>query len=195
MKIYTRTGDTGETALFSGGRVPKHHLRIEACGTVDEINSTLGLAHSLATSEELLPVLLTIQHSLFVVGAQLATPEPENLAVDPLTGENINELEAWIDRFEETLPPLTQFILPGGTAAASALHQARSVCRRAERILTRMREELPDPIPDEPLVYLNRLSDLLFVMARVANQRAGSEDQIWQGRLGRQSESGEKRDA
>lgn len=184
MKIYTRTGDQGETALFSGGRVPKHHLRIEACGTVDEINSSLGLAHSLEPGEDLVSVLRKIQHSLFIVGAQLATPDPEKLAVDPLTSDDIEQLESWIDQFEETLPPLTRFILPGGTAAASALHQARSVCRRAERILVRMNTELPDPFPGEPLVYLNRLSDLLFVMARAANRQAGEEDQIWEGRRG-----------
>lgn len=162
--------------------MPKHHLRIEACGTVDEINSSLGLAHSLEPGTDLAAVIRNIQHSLFVVGAQLATPNQEKLAVDPLTSVDIEQLESWIDRFEETLPPLTQFILPGGTASASALHQARSVCRRAERILTRMNAELPDPLPGEPLIYLNRLSDLLFVMARVANRQAGEEDQIWERR-------------
>ncbi|MEX0594225.1 MAG: cob(I)yrinic acid a,c-diamide adenosyltransferase [Balneolaceae bacterium] len=182
MKIYTRTGDHGETALFSGGRVPKYHLRIEAVGTVDEINSTLGLAHSLNPGDALRPILESVQRTLFVVGAQMATPDRDKLAVDPIEGRDIVQLETWIDQLEETLPPLTQFILPGGTAAASALHQARSVCRRAERILTRIHSELPDPPPGEPLVYLNRLSDLLFVMARTANLQAEQSDRIWEGR-------------
>ncbi len=182
MKIYTRTGDQGETALFGGPRVAKDHARIEAYGTVDELNADLGVARVELVAEafgtsDIETLLNSVQHHLFDIGAELATPAPEEKGTALLADRHIELLEKSIDAFEAELPPLTQFVLPGGTRSAAHLHVARCVCRRAERLVVSLghREELRDV----PIIYLNRLGDLLFVLARVANHRDGSGDVPW----------------
>lgn len=187
MKIYTRTGDLGETGLFGGGRVPKDHVRVEAYGAVDELNATLGVAGAqLATAgeSELAGRLSILQADLFVIGGQLATPPAAAggraaAHVPRLHEARIAAMEGWIDEAEGELEPLRNFILPAGTPAAGALHLARTVCRRAERRVVTLRETAAfDP---NLLVYLNRLSDLLFTLARLANARAGTADVPWLG--------------
>lgn len=185
MKIYTKTGDRGETGLFGGGRVPKDHVRVEAYGEVDELTSTLGLviAHLQAAGEqEMANGLRQVQADLFTIGANLATPAPEdggreNPYIPVLDAARVPALEAWIDAGDAELEPLKSFVLPGGTAAAAALHLARTVCRRAERRVVGLAREAT--IDDAMVIYLNRLSDLLFTLARVANRRAGVEDVPW----------------
>lgn len=177
MKIYTKTGDRGETGLWGGQRVSKDALRVHAYGTVDECNATLGLARTSAMDQELDQLVNTLQNQLFVVGADLATPgEAANI---PRIGEDdVLFIEQAIDRLEEQLEPLKQFILPGGSAAAAQLHLARTICRRAERwVVSLARDESINP---QIGIYLNRLSDLLFVLARAANQRAGVSDVPWE---------------
>lgn len=177
MRIYTRTGDTGETGLIGGQRVPKDDVRVEAYGTIDELNAALGLARSLIEQEDLNTLLEHIQSQLFDIGAELASP-PERAAQFASVGEaEVQTLEAAIDRLEAELEPLRQFILPGGTLAAAALHLARTICRRAERrVVTLSRHST---VNGAIIKFLNRLSDLLFVMARVANHRAGVPDVRW----------------
>lgn len=179
MKIYTKTGDDGETGLFGGARVPKDHARVEAYGAVDEANAVIGTAIAQLDDPELGEALTRIQSDLFTVGAVLAT-DPASTSAKAITQvaeEDVVRLEGWIDAFEATLPALKSFILPGGSGAAAALHHARTVVRRAERRVTGViREGEIDP---STLRYLNRLSDLLFVMARVANRRAGVADTPW----------------
>ncbi len=175
-RIYTRTGDGGETGLFGGRRVAKDHLRVEAYGTLDEANSALGVlaAH---LDGDLADVVYGVQRTLFDIGAELATPEPGRVpAVEPAAADALEHL---IDRWEEHLEPLRTFILPGGTPAAALCHQARSLVRRAERrVVALARVEAVNP---EILRYLNRLSDCLFVMARLINRRAGTPDVPWEG--------------
>ena len=182
MKIYTRTGDQGTTALFGGDRVTKSHPRIEAYGTVDEVNSAVGLARSLLRGEpgedRLDPVLAHLQADLFVLGADLATPSAAKPTVPRMEAGHAERLEREIDRFDEALPPLKHFILPGGTSAAAALHLARTVCRRAERLAVSAAGL--EALNEHAVTYLNRLSDLLFVLARWANREAGLEDATWQ---------------
>ncbi|HXX31595.1 MAG TPA: cob(I)yrinic acid a,c-diamide adenosyltransferase [Myxococcaceae bacterium] len=178
MKIYTKTGDAGETGLFGGGRVPKDSPRVEAYGEVDELNATLGVARAggVGALDGLIQVL---QERLFTVGAVLATPRGSraDAHIPHLRPEWISEMEATVDRLEVELPAMTHFILPGGTPGAASLHQARTVCRRAERrVVPLVREGTVDA---EVLVFLNRLSDLLFVMARAVNRSAGVEDVKW----------------
>jgi cob(I)alamin adenosyltransferase len=187
MKIYTKTGDAGETGLFAGPRVRKDDLRIEAYGTVDELNAVLGLArsHSTVAAREKLPVeidaLLTgIQHTLFDLGSELATPDPKSRGTNFVTAKQIESLEQAIDRFESQLPPLKNFILPSGTPGAAWLHLARTVCRRAERRVVTLTLRETGKLSPEILIYLNRLSDLLFVLARAVNQSAGQPDVQWQ---------------
>jgi cob(I)alamin adenosyltransferase len=180
MKIYTKTGDQGDTGLFGGPRVGKDAPRIEAYGTVDELNSVLGIARAQGLDAEFDALVAKIQNDLFAVGAQLATPDPAHVASARVGAAEIAALEQAIDRFESRLEPLRQFILPGGCPAAAYLHFARTVCRRAERRLVALMRTPSEPIAPEPLVYLNRLSDLLFVMARVANRSAGTSDVPWQ---------------
>jgi cob(I)alamin adenosyltransferase len=181
MKIYTKTGDRGETGLYGGGRVRKDAPRIEAYGTVDELNAVLGMARAEPLPAEIDGLLARVQNELFDVGAELATLDPA--ARGPQIGEpQIAGLEQEIDRFEAHLPPLKQFILPGGTRAAAALHLARTVCRRAERRVLTAAAIDEAPISAQIVVYLNRLSDLLFVLARAANQAAGQPDVAWQKR-------------
>jgi cob(I)alamin adenosyltransferase len=179
VKIYTKTGDLGETSLLGGMRVPKDHLRVAAYGDVDETNAALGAVRALA-EEPLERLLLAIQKDLFAIGAQLADPTHKVAAKRTkaaVTAAHVRRLEKAIDGREAKLPPLRSFVLPGGTPAAALLHQARTVCRRAERsVVTLAREADVDP---RIIVYLNRLSDLLFVLARVENHRAGFAEDRW----------------
>ncbi len=176
-RIYTRTGDRGETGLIGGRRVPKDHLRVEAYGAVDEVNASLGVVRAQTGDVELAALLDEIQHRLFDLGAELATPPGVTETAPTVDAAEVERLEESIDRYQTSLPPLREFILPGGTSLAAALHVARTVCRRAERrVVTLAREET---VRADLLRYLNRLSDLLFVLARVANQRAGRPDVIW----------------
>ncbi|MFV9507348.1 MAG: cob(I)yrinic acid a,c-diamide adenosyltransferase [Oscillochloridaceae bacterium umkhey_bin13] len=176
MKIYTRTGDAGETGLFGGQRVTKDALRVQAYGTVDECNATLGVARAAGLEAGLDALLAQIQNQLFVVGADLATPD-ESPHIPRIGAEEVAWLEATIDELEAELAPLRQFILPGGTPGAAQLHLARTVCRRAERWVVSLRQE--ETLNPQVLTYLNRLSDLLFVAARVANARANTPDVPW----------------
>lgn len=181
MKIYTRTGDTGETALFSGSRVSKHHPRIQAYGTVDETNAIIGMARAHIVGVEaaaaLDHMLGRIQNELFVVGADLATPSEARASVPRIGASHVLVLEQDIDRLDADLPELKKFILPGGHPAAAALHVARTVCRRAERETVAGVEE--HGLSRDVVVYLNRLSDFLFVAARWANRSAGLADVTW----------------
>ncbi|HET9948402.1 MAG TPA: cob(I)yrinic acid a,c-diamide adenosyltransferase [Longimicrobiales bacterium] len=183
MKIYTRTGDRGDTALFGAGRVGKGHVRVEAMGSVDELNAVLGwvLAQPLSAAER--GRLERVQHDLFALGAELATPEPPEGRPRPRTpglGEGrVEELERWIDEVTAGLPELTAFVLPGGVPAAAALHLARTVCRRAERAVVRLAEAEPGSVDAAVLAYLNRLSDLLFTLARAENHHSGAGDVEW----------------
>lgn len=183
MKIYTKTGDSGMTSLFGGTRVSKDDARIEAYGCADELNSCLGIARSFKPPEDLDRILLEIQNDLFVLGADLASPRTVGSgAVPRIEPSDIARLEGHIDRCEESLEPLASFIVPGGSSIAAHLHQARTVCRRAERLVVKLSKD--QPIGTDLIVYLNRLSDLLFVMARVANARAGQSESPWKGRRG-----------
>lgn len=182
MKIYTRTGDQGETALFGGPRVSKDHDRIEAYGTVDELNAVLGVVrHELTMvkfdASDVDELLGRVQHQLFDMGAELATPSPEEKGTALLNDAHISALENAIDKFESELKPLTQFILPGGSGAAAQLHMARCIGRRAERLVVALGHH--EAVRATPMQYLNRLSDLLFVLARVANHRCGAGDIGW----------------
>jgi len=185
MKIYTKKGDRGETSLFGGGPFPKDDKRIAAYGTIDELNSVLGCALAqFGENRGFAPRLLEIQKELFVVGAELATLVPSaELAKGFLPAAASEALERDIDAWEKTLQPLKQFILPGGTTAAAMLHLARTVCRRAERELVTVARE--QTIRPELVVYLNRLSDWLFVLSRAVNQRAKISDVLWEGILGK----------
>ncbi len=182
MKIYTRKGDGGETGFFGGGRVPKAHVRVEAYGDVDELNAALGMALSAVADQESQGRLFRIQNDLFALGASLATPEAEDgsarPATPPLPVTRIREMETWIDVASQETPPLRNFILPGGTKGAVALHLARTVCRRAERAVVRLM--LQEAVEPAVLQYLNRLSDLLFALARLENHRAGVPDTLWE---------------
>ena len=178
MKIYTRTGDDGTTSLFSGGRVPKHHLRVESYGTVDELNSLLGLARAHQPSAQTDAFLAQVQHQLFNLGADLATPlDAPTRHVVRMDTETVGWLEQSIDQLTESLPPLTYFILPGGSIASAQIHVARTVCRRAERLVTELSQH--EPIGDYVLPYLNRLSDFLFTLARWENLQTGLSEERW----------------
>jgi len=180
-KIYTRTGDEGDTGLFGGGRVSKDHPRVEAYGDIDELNASIGLARSIEMMPRIDEVLAPIQRDLFAIGALLATPDlvkmQEQLAKARISDERIAQMERSIDDGESELEPLKAFIMPGGTPKAAALHVARTVCRRAERSVVKLQREVE--LPQVVIVYLNRLSDLLFVLARVANRRAGAGEVTW----------------
>lgn len=181
LRIYTRTGDDGDTGLFGGGRVPKDHARVIAYGDVDELNAVIGVARSVEMMPRIDEVLAPVQRDLFALGAMLATPDhekmKEQLAKARIAEARIAQLEQAIDDGEAELEPLTAFIMPGGTPKAAALHVARTVCRRAERAVIHLQREAE--IPQIVVVYLNRLSDLLFVLARVANRRAGAGEVTW----------------
>ena len=182
MKIYTRTGDAGDTGLFGGGRVPKDHPRVEAYGDVDELNACVGVVLAAAALPRVDDVLRPIQVDLFAIGALLATPDHErmqsHLSKANIGDARIAELEREIDRCDEQLEPLKAFIMPGGTPKAAALHLARTVCRRAERRVVAL-EHHGVTVPSIVVVYLNRLSDLLFSLARVANAEAGNRESVW----------------
>ena len=186
MKIYTKTGDEGETGLFAGGRVPKDDPRIEAFGTVDELNAILGLAIAAEPDQDLSPLLSRLQNELFAVGAQLATPQPDQHGTDMIEPSHVEALEKDIDEYQEQLPELRQFILPGGSPAAATLHLARTVCRRAERHVVTLNRSDKNTASPCLLVYLNRLGDLLFVLGRAANQQAGHPETPWPGLSGRE---------
>ena len=179
VKIYTRTGDSGDTGLFDGTRVPKSDPRVAAYGDVDELNAWLGLARSEAADAQFSGMLEAIQRDLFALGARLADPAKkiaQRVTKAAVASEDISRLEAWIDLLESELPPLRRFILAGGSRRGAALHVARTICRRAERAMVSLGPEAFEP---ELLIYVNRLSDLLFVMARAANQRAGMPETEW----------------
>lgn len=185
-RVYTRTGDDGQTGLFGGPRVSKDDPRLEAYGTVDELNSTIGVASAFLDHEDLKGWLQIVQSDLFDIGGELAAPGLEERIrkgqpVGPrVTDEDVAKLEGWIDRMDEELEPLTRFILPGGTAASGHLHVARTVCRRAERRVLSLAREAE--VASTVVRYLNRLSDCLFTMARVVNARAGVPEPEWLGR-------------
>lgn len=179
MKIYTRTGDAGETALFDGRRVPKSDLRVDAYGEVDELNACIGLVLAEELDDEVAGILRRIQQDLFAVGGRLADPSHKiaaRVGKVMLGGADITRLEEWIDRLEAELPPLRRFILPGGSRPGALLHLARTVCRRAERRIVLLGADALEP---ELLAYVNRLSDFLFVLARVVNHRAGAPEIEW----------------
>jgi cob(I)alamin adenosyltransferase len=182
MKIYTRTGDEGETALFGGGRVSKDHARVTAYGTVDELNAVVGWAVTVVADPEIGARLSSLQHDLFAVGAELATPRRADGSrhphVPPFPSARIAEMEGWMDEADADLPTLSEFVLPGGTPGAAALHLARTVCRRAERAVVRLMAD--DHVAGDVVPYLNRLSDLCFTLARLENHRAGVPDVTWQ---------------
>ncbi|MBI2823204.1 MAG: cob(I)yrinic acid a,c-diamide adenosyltransferase [Planctomycetia bacterium] len=178
MKIYTKTGDAGQTGLFGGPRVRKDSLRIEAYGTVDELNAALGLARTETLPPDIDAILARVQNELFELGAELASPDAQAMGTATLGHAQITVLETAIDRHEALLTPLKQFILPGGTRGASLVHLARTVCRRAERRLVAL--AAAESISPHLVVYLNRLGDLLFVLARGINHAEGKADVPWQ---------------
>ncbi len=180
MKIYTKTGDHGDTSLFGGQRVSKNHSRITAYGTVDELNSIIGIVRSADPDPLLEELMERIQNELFVLGADLATPPEKNTRIDRIGPDHVHRIEQDIDRLENELKPLKSFILPGGSPGAAYLHLARTVCRRAERSCFSCRQS--EIVSDEALIFLNRLSDLLFVMARYQNKSKNVRDVAWKAR-------------
>jgi len=180
LKIYTKTGDKGETSLFGGKRVPKDSLRIEAYGTVDELNSVIGVCRSVNTVKEVDSILEEIQNDLFTLGADLATPQSSENKIQRIQSSDISRLEHHIDRIELLLEPLRNFILPSGNRAAAMLHLARTVCRRAERLVVKLAHE--ESINESSIVYLNRLSDLFFVLGRWVNTLSNTPEIKWNPR-------------
>ena len=181
MKIYTKGGDKGKTSLFGGKRVAKNYIRLEAYGTIDELNSLLGVVLSHKVHNITTEILLNIQNNLFVIGAELATPpEVKSSAIKIISSAEIKNIEKTIDEIELKLQPLTSFILPGGSKSASALHFARTVCRRAERRIIEL--DFSEPINSNIIVYINRLSDLLFVIARFENHTSSTPEIEWKQR-------------
>lgn len=179
MKIYTKTGDDGSTGLFGGPRVSKDHARICAYGEIDELNSLLGIIRAHKIPDEVEQILSSIQHTLFSIGAELATPNPESFSLKWKAGPWVQQLEDEIDRYESALPPLKNFILPGGTPGASYLHLARTTCRRAERAVVSLSRDPEVSDLNDILVFLNRLSDYLFVASRLCNLRENKSDVPW----------------
>ncbi len=182
MKIYTKTGDKGLTSLIGGKRVPKNHERIEAYGTVDELNSYIGLISTQKTDAETLRILKEIQDRLFTIGASLAAdPENSRMKIPDLHLSDIELLEQEMDKINATIPALKHFILPGGTEAVSFCHIARCVCRRAERLTVAL--AVDNEVEEKLIIYLNRLSDYLFVLSRKFNLEAGTPENIWEPRV------------
>ncbi|MAN29047.1 MULTISPECIES: cob(I)yrinic acid a,c-diamide adenosyltransferase [Mesonia] len=185
MKIYTKKGDKGNTSLFGGTRIPKHHVRIESYGTIDELNAYIGLLRDQDIDEKFKKQLYDIQHQLFTIGAELATDPKkaqlkngkERLAIEKIQTKEIEFLEQQIDQMTEELPEMTHFILPGGHTTVSYCHIARCVCRRAERLTTALNEI--EPTDEFVLQYLNRLSDYLFVLARMLSKNLKVEEVKW----------------
>jgi len=183
LKVYTRRGDAGDTDLFGGGRVGKEDVRVEAYGAVDEANAAIGVAAAHSAHADLHAICRDVQDRLFDLGGTLATPDAEKRqrsGVPAVGAADVEALELHIDALETELPPLQRFVLPGGSPAAAAFHVARTVCRRAERRCVALHRR--EPLEPASLGWLNRLSDLLFVMARVENHRAGAADVPWRGR-------------
>lgn len=181
MKIYTKTGDSGNTSLFGGKRVEKDNQRIEAYGTLDELNSVIGLILVEKVNDKTRKILTILQQSLFVIGSELATPsDVQSKAIRPLTNEEISVLENYIDEIDADLPSLKNFIIPGGTKSASLLHFARTVCRRAERRIVEI--DKSENISKNIIAYINRLSDLLFVIARYENYVTSTPETEWKPR-------------
>jgi cob(I)alamin adenosyltransferase len=179
VKIYTRTGDSGDTGLLGGLRVKKHDIRVEAYGTVDELNAVLGIVRACRPSARVEQILEHLQNELFTVGAELATPDATRPRTNRIDASHVARLEEMIDLCEAELSPLRNFILPGGVPCAAHLHFARTVCRRAERSVVELLEK--QPVSPLLVVYLNRIGDLLFVLARLENARAGVDDVKWLG--------------
>jgi len=181
MKIYTKTGDKGDTGLFGGGRVPKDDPRVEAYGDVDELNAVIGMARAIEPLPRIDEILLPMQRDLFSIGALLATPDLDkmhkHLAKANIDDRRIRELEQAIDNCDRDLEPLKAFIIPGGSRKGAILHVARTVCRRAERRVVHLQREVE--IPELVVIYLNRLSDLLFTLARLANVLTGMGEVTW----------------
>jgi len=181
VKIYTKTGDAGDTGLFGGGRVSKDDPRFEAYGDVDELNAVIGMARAVEVMPRIDEVLVPVQRDLFAIGALLATPDREKMAQHlqkaRIDEHRVAELEQAIDDADAELEPLRAFILPGGSPKAAALHVARTVCRRAERRVVRLQHDVE--LPALAVIYLNRLSDLLFTLARLASKRAGAGEVTW----------------
>lgn len=174
-KIYTRTGDAGTTGLGNGERVSKNNQRVHAMGDVDELNALIGVLLCEELPEDVRELLVGVQHDLFDLGGELCIPE-----MSLITAHHVERLEQALDRLNEPLEPLKDFILPGGSRAAAQTHQARTVCRRAERMVVALAENADEPVNDAPRHYLNRLSDLLFVLARVLNRADGRGDVLWE---------------
>ncbi|MFN5469648.1 MAG: cob(I)yrinic acid a,c-diamide adenosyltransferase [Pirellulaceae bacterium] len=179
MKIYTKTGDAGTTGLFGGPRVDKDHPRICSYGEIDELNALLGMVRSVGCPESIDEKLLQVQRELFAIGAELATPDPDAHGMKWSGEAPVALLEQWIDQLDEGLAPLRNFILPGGSVAAAHLHLARTTCRRAERNVVSLGRQPQVSDPSQIIIYLNRLSDLLFVMARWCNAERGVADIPW----------------
>lgn len=181
MKIYTRTGDAGTTGLFAGPRVSKDDQRIEAFGTVDELNSVIGVCRSHRIDPDLDEQFQRVQSDLFTIGARLATTQPEKLKICLVGPTDVARLEDWIDQHEATVTPLEHFILPAGSPASASVHHARTVSRRAERRVVSLAKQCDESGFEQIVVFLNRLSDYLFVVARVLNHRGQVEESIWSG--------------
>lgn len=182
MKIYTKTGDKGQTSLIGGTRVPKSSMRIESYGTVDELNSYLGLVRDQEIDSEYVRQLLEIQDRLFTIGSHLASdPEKSKMKIPPLFDQDISNLEKWMDDMDKELPEMRSFVLPGGHTTVSHTHVARCICRRAERIIVDLmsHEYVEDIVPQ----YMNRLSDYLFVLSRKLSQDLGAEESPWKPRM------------
>lgn len=179
MKIYTKTGDAGTTGLFGGPRVDKDHPRICSYGEIDELNAILGMVRSIGCPDSIDAKLLQVQWELFAIGAELATPDPDAHEMKWSGEAPVAILEQWIDQLDEGLAPLRNFILPGGSVAAAHLHLARTTCRRAERNVVSLGRQPQVSDPSQIIIYLNRLSDLLFVMARWCNAEQGVADIPW----------------
>ncbi|HXS35091.1 MAG TPA: cob(I)yrinic acid a,c-diamide adenosyltransferase [Flavipsychrobacter sp.] len=184
FKIYTKTGDKGTTSLIGGVRVPKSHIRIESYGTIDELNSYIGMVSDMAANSQITEWLREIQDRLFTIGSELATtPDKEvKMKLPDLHDSDVQWLEQSIDKMNESLPEMRAFILPGGNLAASTCHVARCVCRRAERLCVGMHEQ-NEPVSDLIIKYLNRLSDYLFVLARYITHIAGAQEVEWRARI------------
>ena len=176
-KLYTKTGDKGRTDLPGGSRVPKDHPRVRACGAVDELNACIGLCRAVCSDDELASKTGQVQSELFVLGGDLAAPEPAPHSPPRIEHEHVRRLETWIDQASAAAPPLAAFVLPAGCELACRLHLARTVCRRAEREVVSLTQA--DTVNEFALVYLNRLSDLLFACARLANHQAGATETTW----------------
>lgn len=182
MKIYTKTGDKGQTSLIGGTRVPKHHIRIEAYGTVDELNSWMGVLRDLIEDKTTKALIVDIQDRLFTIGSLLASdPEKSKMKLPELHAEDILQLEKEIDAIDSSVPPMKSFVLPGGHLTVSYCHVARCVCRRAERHTIHLSENAP--VNDLVLQYLNRLSDYLFMLSRKLTQELGAEEISWKPKM------------